>query len=227
MIGFNCYDAPMTQAQKDKLLLALLRNVAFDGWSDESLRKTADGKTIKLADLMVAFPAGIPDALKEFAGWAERQMLARLHKHKLIQMRVRDRVALGVRLWLEVMVPHREAVRAALQSAWQPGRAVLGIKNLTRICDTIWYEAGDHSTDFNYYTKRGLLAAVLGSTLIYWLQDSSEEFEKTYEFLGARIDNAMQIGKFTGNLKNIGQWIEKAKDLSSIAEILPRRKKSV
>jgi len=213
----------MTQAQKDKLLVALLRNVTFDGWSDEALRKTADNRTIKLADLMLAFPAGIPDALKEFGGWAERHMLARLHKHKLIQMRVRDRVALGVRLWLEVMAPHREAVRAAIQSAWQPGRAVLGLKNLVQICDTIWYEAGDHSTDFNYYTKRGLLAAVFGSTLIYWLQDDSEEFEKTYKFLGARIDNAMQIGKFTGNLKNIGQLLEKAKDLSSIAEILPRR----
>lgn len=215
----------MTQNDRDKLLLALLKNVAFDGWTDEALRKTASGK-IKLADLMKAFPGGIPDALSAFAEYGERQMLARLAKHKLIQMRVRDRVKLGVQLWLEIMAPHREALRAAMQSAWQPGRAIGGIKNMAKLCDVIWYEAGDHSTDFNYYTKRGLLALVFGSTVIYWLQDESDNFERTQEFLDARIDNAMQLGKITGSLKNLGSLMEKAKDLSSLAEALPRRKKA-
>jgi len=217
-----CISRLVITAPKNKLLFVLLKNVPAHGWTDEALRRTV-GKGVTLADLMVAFPAGIPDALRAFADWAEREMLAQLGKHKLIQLRVRDRVRLGVQLWLEVMAPHREAVRAAMRDAWQPGRAVLGLKNLARVCDTIWYEAGDHSTDFNYYTKRGLLAAVFGSTLIFWLQDESEEFEKTQEFLSDRIDNAMQIGKLTGQVKNLGQIIAKAKDLSSLAEILPRR----
>ncbi|HCM84018.1 MAG TPA: COQ9 family protein, partial [Rhodospirillaceae bacterium] len=42
------------------------------------------------SDLMLAFPAGIPDALAAFAAYGERQMLTKLSKHKLIQMRVRD-----------------------------------------------------------------------------------------------------------------------------------------
>jgi len=213
-----------TTVQKDKLLFALLRHVPFDGWSDEAFKKTADGKKITLADLMVAFPAGMPDALIAFADWSERQMLTRLAKHKLIQMRVRDRVALGVRLWLEVMAPHREAVRVAVRGAWQPGRAALSIKALAKLCDKIWYEAGDNATDFNYYTKRILLAAVFGSTLMVWLQDASKDYEKTMEFLNARIENAMQIGKFSGNLKNIGQLITKAKGLSAVAEVLPFKK---
>ncbi|HRJ11921.1 MAG TPA: COQ9 family protein [Alphaproteobacteria bacterium] len=216
----------MTQNDQDKILLALLKNVPFDGWSDEALRKTADGKKIKLSDLMLAFPAGIPDALAAFAAYGERQMLTKLSKHKLIQMRVRDRVKLGVQLWLEAMTPHREAVRAAIQSAWQPGRAFAGLKNMAKLCDAIWYEAGDHSTDFNYYTKRGLLALVLGSTVVYWLQDESDDFERTEEFLEARIENAMQAGKIAGSVKNLGSLFEKAKDLSAIAEILPKRKKA-
>lgn len=210
----------------DKLLMALLRHVPFDGWSDDAFRKTADGKHITLADLMVAFPAGAPDALRAFAVWAERQMLARLSKHKLIQLKVRERVTLGVRLWLEVMAPHREAVRAAMHSAWKPGRTALGIKNLARVCDTIWYEAGDNSTDFNYYTKRLLLGGVFASTLIFWLQDNSAGFESTWKFLDARINTALNIGKFAGNFKSAPQLIEKAKNLFSITDILQKAKTS-
>jgi len=216
----------MTQTKPDTLLLALLRHVPFDGWSDEALRKTADGARITLADLMVAFPGGTADALRAFADWVERQMLARLGRHKLIQMRVRDRVALGVRLCLEVMAPHREAVRAAMHSGWQPGRTILGVKSLARLCDTIWYEAGDNATDFNYYTKRMLLAAVFSSTLIYWLQDTSEKFEKTYLFLENRIDNAMQLGKLTHNIKNIPQIFGKIKNISSIRDIFVGRQRT-
>ncbi|HCM84019.1 MAG TPA: COQ9 family protein [Rhodospirillaceae bacterium] len=100
------------------------------------------------------------------------------------------------------------------------------MKNMAKLCDAIWYEAGDHSTDFNYYTKRGLLALVLGSTVVYWLQDESDDFERTEEFLEARIENAMQAGKIAGSVKNLGSLFEKAKDLSAIAEILPKRKKA-
>ena len=213
-----------TVAKKEKILLALLKNVPFDGWTDDALRKTADGKNIKIADLMLAFPGGIPDALAYFAQWAEHGMLKKLSKHKLIQMRVRDRVALGVRLWLEVMAPYKEAVSAAVRGSYLPGRAAMGIKNLARICDTIWYEAGDHSTDFNYYTKRGLLGLVFASTLLYWLQDESDGYERTYEFLDARIENAMQMGKATQNIKNIAKLAEKAKDLSSLSDLIPRRR---
>lgn len=215
----------MTQNSRDKLLLALLKNVTFDGWTDEALRKTASGK-IKLADLMKAFPNGISDVLNAFGEYGERQMLAKLSKHKLIQMRVRDRVKLGVQLWLEVMIPHREALRMAALSAWQPGRAIGGMKGIAKLCDAIWYEAGDQSTDYNRYTKRALLGLVFTSTMIFWLQDESENFERTAEFLDARIENAMQLGKVTGSLKNLGNLFDKAKDLSAVADILPRRKKA-
>ena len=52
-----------------------------------------------------------------------------------------------------------------------PTNAPTALENLALMVDDIWYYAGDRSTDFNWYTKRGLLAAIYSSTGVYvWLQ---------------------------------------------------------
>jgi ubiquinone biosynthesis protein COQ9 len=64
--------------------------------------------------------------------------------------------------------------------------------------DAIWWFAGDTATDFNHYTKRGLLAGVLGSTTLYWLSDNSEGQRGTEAFLMRRLQDVLKIGKTLG-----------------------------
>jgi ubiquinone biosynthesis protein COQ9 len=59
----------------------------------------------------------------------------------------------------------------------------------------IWRAIGDTSTDFNFYTKRGLLSGVLTSTMLFWFGDSSEDSAETWKFLDRRIADVMQIEK--------------------------------
>lgn len=119
--------AKKTTLKNESMLDALLHQVPQHGWTDHAVRAAASGK-IRLADLMAAFPNGIPDALRAFSEYGEVGMLNRLAKHKLIQMRVRDRVATAVWEWLNVMAPHRDAVAAAVRSSWQPAHAWLGAR---------------------------------------------------------------------------------------------------
>ena len=58
-----------------------------------------------------------------------------------------------------------------------------------------WRTIGDTSTDFNFYTKRGLLSGVYTSTMLYWFADTTEDFAETWKFLDNRIANVMQIEK--------------------------------
>ena len=60
----------------------------------------------------------------------------------------------------------------------------------------MWRLAGDTSTDYNHYTKRITLGAVYASTLVTWLDDSSEGFFETAGFLDRRIDNVMQFERW-------------------------------
>jgi ubiquinone biosynthesis protein COQ9 len=67
--------------------------------------------------------------------------------------------------------------------------------------DAIWRAAGDKSTDFNFYTKRGLLAAVYGATMLYWLDDRSPDCVDTDAFLERRLSDAMAVPKFAARLR--------------------------
>ena len=59
--------------------------------------------------------------------------------------------------------PHKEAARRAAAMLALPMHAALGAKLMYRTVDAMWRAAGDTSTDFNFYTKRGILAGVYGS----------------------------------------------------------------
>ena len=48
-----------------------------------------------------------------------------------------------------------------------PVNAPTALENLGLLVDNMWYYAGDRSTDFSWYTKRGLLATIYTSTGIY------------------------------------------------------------
>ncbi|MBE9555052.1 MAG: COQ9 family protein, partial [Proteobacteria bacterium] len=115
--------------------------------------------------------------------------------------RVTERVRTAVQIRLRQAEPHREAVRRSLAFLAMPQNAVLGAKLLYRTVDAIWHVAGDTATDWNFYSKRGLLAGVFGATVLYWLNDRSEDYADTGDFLDRRLRDVATFGKATGKLK--------------------------
>src|SRR5210317_179995 len=99
----------------------------------------------------------------------------------------------------------KEAVRSSLALTAIPKNSKKSIKMLYRTCHKIWRMAGDQSTDFSFYTKRASLAAVYSSTLLFWLNDTSSEQNKTAEFLDRRLYDISQIS----NLKKPFSVIKK------------------
>ena len=84
-----------------------------------------------------------------------------------------------------------------------PGNAMLAARLVSASVDDIWYAVGDTSTDFSYYTKRGLLAAVYGATVLYWLSDESDGQAETWAFLDRRLGDVMSIPKVTARAKRL------------------------
>ena len=113
-------------------------------------------------------------------------------------MKVRERIATAVRLRLEQVAPHREAVQRGLAFFALPQNAAIGLKCLYRTVDAIWYAAGDRATDYNFYSKRLLLAGVYSSTLLVWLNDTSEDQAETWAFLERRIAEVLQVAGLLG-----------------------------
>jgi ubiquinone biosynthesis protein COQ9 len=93
-------------------------------------------------------------------------------------------------------------VRSGLSYFALPLNAAAGLTCLYRTVDAIWYAAGDKATDYNFYTKRALLAGVYSSTLLFWLNDKSEDSSATWAFLERRIGEVLQVAGRLG--KGVG-----------------------
>ena len=189
------------QSLKDEILLAALPNVVFDGWNLKTLRTAATDAGHGPEMAVHAFPNGVPDALDHLSDWADRQMLARGAAADLPAMRVHERIRFLVRARLEVLEPHREAVSKGLGLV--ATNAQLAARGVYRTVNRMWYAAGDTSTDFNWYTKRGLLAGVITSTTLYWLNDRSDGREQTWGFLDRRLADVANFGKTVGRAKTL------------------------
>lgn len=188
---------------RDAILAASLTHVVFDGWTDRALREGAVAAGHEPGAAARAFPRGGIDAIAHFSDWADRRMLAALEEEaeSFATLRVRDKITRAVRLRLELLEPHREAVRRAMTVLAMRGRAGQSARLLYRSVDAMWRAAGDTATDFNFYTKRGLLAGVQSATMLYWLGDGSEGHAATWSFLDRRIADVMRIGKAMGKMR--------------------------
>jgi ubiquinone biosynthesis protein COQ9 len=190
-------------AQMDALLLQVLPHAGELGFGEDALAAGAKAARIPLSRALGLFPNVPADLLAHLANWADRQVQAEYPRASKRINRVRDKVTLGVRLRLEALTPYKDAVRAELRELAKPWHAPQAAKQLFATCDVIWTCAGDMSDDYNYYTKRGLLAGVYASTTLRWLADDSEDAAETWAFLDRRIDNVLQVGKLTGRIKDL------------------------
>lgn len=187
-----------TLPDRDRVLEALLPHVAFDGWGAAALRQAAADLGIDPALAADAVPAGALGQVLAFSDWADRRLQAALIEHDQPVPKLRDRVALGVRTRLELLTPHRDALRRSLAVLALPGNAPAGLKALHRTVDLIWNAAGDTATDHNWYSKRLLLGGVVSATTLYWLEDKSEDHVRTWDFLARQLDGVIKVGGLLG-----------------------------
>jgi ubiquinone biosynthesis protein COQ9 len=187
--------------QRDELLQAVLPHVPFDGWTATALRHGTKDAGIGEADAKDSFPGGAAQMVEHFSDWSDRRMLKALEEIDLDSMGMTARVRTAVEVRLRQAEPYREAVARSIAFLALPQNAMLGAKLLYRTVDAIWHAAGDTSTDWNFYSKRGLLAGVFSSTVLYWLNDSSEDYADTMDFLDRRLRDVAAFGKATAKFK--------------------------
>jgi ubiquinone biosynthesis protein COQ9 len=190
-------------SEKDAVLAAVLPEVPFEGWSRAALRSGARHSGISEAEALALFPRGAADLVAAFSDWADRRMLESLALRPLEGMRTNEKIATGVTARLDALAGHREASRRALAVLALPQNAALGMRLLYNTVDAIWYAAGDTSTDWNFYTKRALLAAVYASTQLYWFEDRSPGAEETRAFLDRRLADIGALPRATAQFREL------------------------
>ena len=187
---------------KNNIIDAALPNVAFDGWTDQLILDAIDKAGYDSDIFDAVFINGLSDAVEHFSFMVDEEMMEKLNMLNVEEFSIRRRVYQAVEERLIILNRNKEAVKMGLIYWGIPLRGINGGKCLWRSSDLIWDWAGDRSTDYNKYSKRLILSGVIASTILYWLQDDSDNIENTLAFLDRKIQNVVGIGKFIGGLKS-------------------------
>ena len=187
-----------SQTLRDRWLEALLPRVPKTGWTLVSAKQAA--REIKLTDgeQALAAPNGITDLIDHFFERATDKMLETLSTQDLDRLRTHERVAAGLRAWLDALETNKAAVRKAAGHGLLPWGAGAAVKRVWRIADAIWEAAGDTATDYNRQTKRALLSAVIPRIVLYWLDH--DDPDKLDAFIAKRLQLAMKVGQTGGKI---------------------------
>lgn len=192
------------QKAASDIVAAALPIVPFEGWSLAALEQAAEKSGYAKSDVIRVFPGGAIDAVDFFSRLGDAQMLEALKNQALDKMKIRERIAAAVKARIGAHETHREALRKAVAMHAMPFYASRGLRCLYDTMDAIWRACGDTATDFNFYTKRLMLAGVYTSTLLCWLDDKSAGHAESWAFLARRIEDVMKIEKIKGKLFGAG-----------------------
>ncbi|QIG78488.1 COQ9 family protein [Stakelama tenebrarum] len=210
----------LSDATLDELRPALAgdvaTNAAFDGWNSEAVAMAAATNGVDADVATLVYPGGAPDMIDAWFESIDAAMAQRFAGGALDNMKIRERIAALVETRLELMSGKREALRRALAILAMPQNATRAARLGWRSADRMWRLAGDTATDYNHYTKRGMLAGIYAATVLVFLDDESEDHEATRAFLSRRIDNVMQFEKTKA------KWLGSAERRPSLSRFIGR-----
>jgi ubiquinone biosynthesis protein COQ9 len=191
-------------------------NAAFDGWNDKAIAMAAAQLGVPAERGRLAFPDGPTQIIDAWFDSIDRAMAEAWPLERIEKLKIRERIHDLVVFRIETIAPNKEALRRAFAILAQPQNAMLAARLAWRAADRMWRIAGDVATDFNHYSKRGILAALYTATMLVFLDDDSDALAQTRGFLARRIDEVMRFEKFKA------QWRGSADRLPSLSRFLGR-----
>ena len=189
---------------KSIILQKLKKIVSDEGWSEKILKQLLQNGVEK-SDLVTFFQYNYKELLKFSLEELNKSIETEINKINIINYSLNKRIKKILMLRINILNKEKKFYKKTFYHLLIPSNNKIMKSSLYKSVDTMWYLAGDNSTDFNYYTKRLILAVIYVNALFVL-------FNKNFDEVELNIDK---------NLKMISK-IPKIKDrLSFIRDNLP------
>ena len=185
---------------KLKFLKSFLAISKKEGWNIDTFNKTK--KRLKLDSSIINdnFPNKLDDLILFFNSFINNKVLI-FYKKKRIKNSIRLKILTSLKIRFEILNKNKNAIKQSLIYLAKPTNQILSTKLIYKIVDFTWNSIGDKSKDINFYTKRAILAAIYSSAIIIWLNDKTDNLDKTSMFLEKSIMNMNIISVLKKNFK--------------------------
>ena len=189
---------------KSIILQKLKKIVSDEGWSDKVLKQLLQNGVEK-SDLVTFFQYDYKELLKFSLEELNKSLEKEINKLNIINYSLNKRIKKILMLRFNILNNDKEFYKKTFYHLLIPSNNKIMKSSLYKSVDTMWYLAGDNSTDFNFYTKRLILAVIYINALFVL-------FNKNFDEVELNIDR---------NLKKISK-IPKIKDrISFVKDNIP------
>jgi ubiquinone biosynthesis protein COQ9 len=187
---------------RDKILSHAIPCIAHHGFSRATIVQAAKTANLELPTALVAFPRGGVDLGLHFLERAEKSALISF-SDRPARSKIRDNITIITHTWLDEIFQTPRIAQKCMALLMTPFYCHETIALLWKTADDIWCTCGDKSTDYNWYTKRSLLVAVLLHSIIYGLADKSSDSMKIKIFASDCIQKCANITQIKNRLQEI------------------------
>jgi ubiquinone biosynthesis protein COQ9 len=186
---------------KSQFLEKFLQNSAFTGWNEESFMQSALDLGFDKKYGYILFSNGLEEIAHYFNEIINDKLISQIDNLDLANVKIREKIQIMLMQRLQIILSHKQAVRQ-LNAFYQfPPRIAKGLKEHWKVADIIWQKCNDTSTDYNYYSKRLILARIHQTSITYILSAANCDLIELEEFVQNKINKVMEFEKTKSNLK--------------------------
>ena len=178
--------------KKLKILENTKKIVRKSGWSQEIYKKIIDNKT-SLSDLVYYFPNGYKDLLNFSLSEINKSFENKVKKININNLPLNKKIKKMLLIRIEIINEDIILFKKTFNHLLLPQNSKIMKKNLYNSVDTMWYLAGDNSTDFSYYTKRIILTLIYANALFVLYNKDINEVELNIDKNLKRISKIPKI----------------------------------
>tara|TARA_A100001015_G_C14951128_1_gene696813 strand:+ start:110 stop:835 length:726 start_codon:yes stop_codon:yes gene_type:complete len=202
--------------KKHKILLSFLKICNKSKIDNDLFSNIASDCDIKAAEIALIFENGITDIIDLYLSNNVDKLKSKIaDSNDFDSKKIREKIYFCVFNFFELQKDNRQAVAAIKNFYFDLGNLVdkdnglepisYAVKSAYQLADKIWHILQDKSTDYNYYTKRLVLAKILSKAFFKFVGDDSKDLEATAQVISVEIDRVMQFEKFKKDFSNIAE----------------------
>ena len=178
--------------KKEDILKKTKKIVSIEGWSPDIFLKLQK-QNIDKNDLFYFFQNRYKDLLEYALRDINVKLENKLKKINLINFPINKRIKKILLLRFDILNEDKEFYKKTFNHLLLPTNNKISKKSLYNSVNTMWYLAGDNSTDFNFYTKRLILSGIYTNALFVFFSKDIKDVEENLDINLKRISKIPKI----------------------------------
>ena len=180
-------------------------SVLKHGWNENLFDNIANESAYTYEEIYSLFPEGYTYIIQMYLEEIDEEMTKESKKINLISLKIHERIRELCILRLNIMAKDKDLFSKTLLHLLLPHNYKFSSKNLYKTVNQMWFLAGDNSTDFNFYSKRIILASVYTSIIIHFI--NNDNMDETLILLNKLLRRVSKIPKIKNNISNFTKII--------------------